>query len=160
MPKHSKKINFFFLIYEVLLKIFNKFKKIFILKVAIKKIPHASATPTLARRTLREIRVLRYISHPNIVTLKDVFRTKSNTGLLGLNVFLVMNLMEGSLHQVIHGCAAEPLEYKLIAHLLYQILRGLRVNFFNFEDIKKNLVLVFTHSRNCPSRFKTFKFVG
>ncbi|VDP18343.1 unnamed protein product [Onchocerca flexuosa] len=35
-------------------------------KVAIKKIGHASATPTSARRTLREIRVLRYIAHDNI----------------------------------------------------------------------------------------------
>uniref|UniRef100_A0A915DN42 Protein kinase domain-containing protein n=1 Tax=Ditylenchus dipsaci TaxID=166011 RepID=A0A915DN42_9BILA len=93
-------------------------------RVAIKKIGHASATPTLARRSLREIRVLRYISHPNIVALKDVFRTEG--GVLGLNVFLVMELMEGSLHHVIHGCPLEPLDYDLIAHLLFQILRGLR----------------------------------
>ncbi|KAI1704022.1 protein kinase domain-containing protein [Ditylenchus destructor] len=92
--------------------------------MAIKKIGHASATPTLARRTLREIRVLRYINHPNIVALRDVFRTDG--GQLGLNVFLVMELMEGSLHHVIHGCPSEALEYDLIAHLLFQILRGLR----------------------------------
>jgi|UniRef100_A0AC35FXY4 serine/threonine protein kinase len=90
--------------------------------VAIKKIGHASSTPTLARRTLREVRVLRYIRHPNIVVLKDVFRT---SGSLGMNVFMVMELMEGSLHNVIHG-AEEPLEWDLIAHLLHQILRGLR----------------------------------
>lgn len=54
-------------------------------KVAIKKVAHASATPTLARRTLREIRVLRYINHPNIVTLRDIFRTK---GPLGHDVYL------------------------------------------------------------------------
>lgn len=65
----------------------------------------------------------------------DVFRTESNTGLLGLNVFLVMNLMEGSLHHVIHGCTAEPLEYELIAQLLYQILRGLRV--FCIKNLSK-----------------------
>ncbi|CAD5211738.1 unnamed protein product [Bursaphelenchus okinawaensis] len=91
-------------------------------KVAVKKIGHASATPTLARRTLREIRVLRYIRHPNIVSLRDVFRTN---GSLGMNVFLIMDLMEWSLHHVIHG-SAEPLDFDLIAHLLMQILRGLR----------------------------------
>jgi len=90
--------------------------------VAVKKIGHASSTPTLARRTLREIRVLRYISHPNIVVLKDVFRT---SGSLGMNVFLVMELMEGNCHNVIHG-SQEPLEWDLIAHLLHQVLRGLR----------------------------------
>ncbi|CAD5216089.1 unnamed protein product [Bursaphelenchus xylophilus] len=91
-------------------------------RVAVKKIGHASATPTLARRTIREIRVLRYIKHPNIVALRDVFRTN---GSLGMNVFLIMDLMEWSLHHVIHG-SAEPLDFDLIAHLLMQILRGLR----------------------------------
>lgn len=99
--------------------------------IAVKKIGHASSTPTLARRTLREIRVLRYISHPNIVVLKDVFRT---SGSLGMNVFLVMGLMEGNCHNVIHG-SQEPLEWDLIAHLLHQVLRGLRVSFSsNFID--------------------------
>ncbi|KAI6238335.1 Protein kinase domain-containing protein [Aphelenchoides fujianensis] len=91
-------------------------------RVAVKKIGHASATPTLARRTLREIRVLRYIRHPNIVPLRDVFRTP---GSLGMNVFLIMDLMEWSLHHVIHG-SAEPLDFELIAHLSMQMLRGLR----------------------------------
>ncbi|KAK0397721.1 hypothetical protein QR680_002238 [Steinernema hermaphroditum] len=91
-------------------------------KVAIKKIGHASATPTLARRTLREVRVLRYIEHPNIVSLRDIFRTQ---GSLGMDVFLVMNLMEGSLHHVIHG-SPESLDQDLIAYFLYQLLRGLR----------------------------------
>ncbi|MFH4981514.1 hypothetical protein AB6A40_008223 [Gnathostoma spinigerum] len=49
-------------------------------KVAIKKIGHASATPTLSRRTLREIRVLRYIEHENIIGLRDIFRTRGNLG--------------------------------------------------------------------------------
>uniref|UniRef100_A0A7E4UNJ3 Protein kinase domain-containing protein n=1 Tax=Panagrellus redivivus TaxID=6233 RepID=A0A7E4UNJ3_PANRE len=93
--------------------------------VAIKKIGHASSTPTLARRTLREVRVLRYIRHPNIVILKDVFRTDSGSSILGMNVFLVMGLMEGSLHNVIYG-TLDPLEWDLIAHLLHQVLRGLR----------------------------------
>ncbi|EPB80828.1 hypothetical protein ANCCEY_00030 [Ancylostoma ceylanicum] len=51
-------------------------------KVAIKKIGHASATPTLARRTLREIRVLRHVQHDNIVSMRDIFRTR---GPLGIN---------------------------------------------------------------------------
>ncbi|KAH7702471.1 CMGC/MAPK protein kinase, partial [Aphelenchoides avenae] len=50
-------------------------------RVAIKKVGHASATPTLARRTLREIRVLRYVTHPNIVPLRDVFRTPGSLGM-------------------------------------------------------------------------------
>lgn len=61
---------------------------------------------------------------------------------LGINVYLVMDLMEGSLHHVIHG--GGPMEDDLIAHFLYQILRGLRVivclllllAFFNTSYVK------------------------
>ncbi|CAB3400662.1 unnamed protein product [Caenorhabditis bovis] len=91
-------------------------------KVAIKKIGHASATPTLARRTLREIRVLRFIDHPNIVNLRDIFRTK---GPLGTDVYLVMDLMEGNLHHLIYG-EPEPLDENLIVDFLVQLLRGLQ----------------------------------
>ncbi|KAF8355135.1 sma-5 [Pristionchus pacificus] len=91
-------------------------------RVAIKKIGHASATPTLARRTLREIRVLRHIRHENIIRLRDIFRTP---GTLGINVYLVMDLMEGSLHHVIHG-SIDAIEDDLVAHFLYQVIRGLR----------------------------------
>lgn len=52
-------------------------------KVAIKKIGHASATPTLSRRTLRELRVLRYIKHENIIRLRDIFRTSGSLGING-----------------------------------------------------------------------------
>uniref|UniRef100_A0A7E4W2K0 Protein kinase domain-containing protein n=1 Tax=Panagrellus redivivus TaxID=6233 RepID=A0A7E4W2K0_PANRE len=90
--------------------------------VAIKKIGHASATPTLARRTLREIRVLRYIRHENIIRLRDIFRIP---GSLGINVYMVMDLMEGSLHHVIHG-TNDYLEYDLVIFFLYQLLRGLK----------------------------------
>ena len=38
-----------------------------------------------------------------------------------------MDLMEGSLHQVIYG-ENQPLEDELIAYFLYQLLRGLKVS--------------------------------
>uniref|UniRef100_A0A914UTZ6 Protein kinase domain-containing protein n=1 Tax=Plectus sambesii TaxID=2011161 RepID=A0A914UTZ6_9BILA len=90
-------------------------------RVAIKKIGHASATPTLARRTLREVRCLRYIYHDNIVPLLDMFQAP---GPLGNDIYLVMELMEGSLHSVIRS--NQVMEPDLVAYFLYQILRGLR----------------------------------
>jgi len=42
-------------------------------KVAIKKISNVFDSPLDARRTLREIKLLRELSHDNIVTLRDVF---------------------------------------------------------------------------------------
>uniref|UniRef100_A0A914RW43 Uncharacterized protein n=1 Tax=Parascaris equorum TaxID=6256 RepID=A0A914RW43_PAREQ len=55
-----------------------------------------------------------------------------------------MDLMEGSLHHVIHG--GGPMEDDLIAHFLYQILRGLRskaireIGGISFRDF----ILIFT----------------
>ncbi|CAD6185422.1 unnamed protein product [Caenorhabditis auriculariae] len=90
--------------------------------VAIKKIGHASATPTLARRTLREIRVLRFLNHPNIVTLRDIFRTQ---GPLGTDVYLVMDLMETNLHRVIYDTERELREDEIM-QCLRQLLVGLQ----------------------------------
>uniref|UniRef100_A0A914WJJ6 Protein kinase domain-containing protein n=1 Tax=Plectus sambesii TaxID=2011161 RepID=A0A914WJJ6_9BILA len=90
-------------------------------RVAIKKIVHASATSTLARRTLREVYVLRHIHHDNLVILLDMFQ---NRGSLGTDVYLVMELMEGNLDYVIRS--NQIMDNNLIAFFLYQILRGLR----------------------------------
>uniref|UniRef100_A0AC35U449 Protein kinase domain-containing protein n=1 Tax=Rhabditophanes sp. KR3021 TaxID=114890 RepID=A0AC35U449_9BILA len=121
-------------------------------KTAIKKIGHASATPTLARRTLREIRCLRFIEHDNIVTLRDIFRTK---GSLGVNVFLVMDLMEGSLHHVIHG-SAEALDWELISYFTFQLLKGLRFLHaagISHRDLKPSNLLV---NSDCHLRIADF----
>ncbi|KAK6766721.1 hypothetical protein RB195_026167 [Necator americanus] len=121
-------------------------------KVAIKKIGHASATPTLARRTLREIRVLRHVQHDNIVSMRDIFRTR---GPLGINVYLVMDLMEYSLHQVIHGCANELDDY-LIRRFLHQLLMGLRYLHtagIAHRDLKPSNLLV---NSDCTLRIADF----
>uniref|UniRef100_A0A1I7WGM4 Protein kinase domain-containing protein n=1 Tax=Heterorhabditis bacteriophora TaxID=37862 RepID=A0A1I7WGM4_HETBA len=120
-------------------------------RVAIKKIGHASATPTLARRTLREIRVLRYVTHENIVSLRDIFRTP---GPLGINI-LVMDLMEFSLHHVIHGGVNE-IEDDLVAHFLFQLLKGLRYLHtagIAHRDLKPSNLLV---NSDCTLRIADF----
>ncbi|PIC15666.1 hypothetical protein B9Z55_022550 [Caenorhabditis nigoni] len=110
-------------------------------KVAIKKVIHASATATLARRTLREIRLLRYIDHPNIVTLRDIFSTQCP---LGIDVFLVMDLMQNNLHQIIYG-NEEPLDEYYINLFLGQLLRGLEflhVASIAHRDLKPSNLLI------------------
>ncbi|KAH7724642.1 Protein kinase sperm-specific MAP kinase [Aphelenchoides avenae] len=89
--------------------------------VAIKKIARAFGALTLVKRTLREIRILRDIQHENIVSILDMFTAEGNQG---RDIYLVMDLMETDLHQIIHS--TQQLTEQHNQYFLYQILRGLK----------------------------------
>lgn len=40
--------------------------------MAIKKIPNAFAVVTSAKRTLRELKILKHFNHDNIIAIKDI----------------------------------------------------------------------------------------
>ncbi|KAL3106526.1 hypothetical protein niasHT_017583 [Heterodera trifolii] len=84
--------------------------------VAIKKIARAFSAIALVKRTLREVRILRDIRHENIVGVLDMFT--------GKDVYLVMDLMETDLHQIIHS--TQKLTEQHNQYFLYQILCGLK----------------------------------
>uniref|UniRef100_A0A8R1TJ93 Mitogen-activated protein kinase n=1 Tax=Onchocerca volvulus TaxID=6282 RepID=A0A8R1TJ93_ONCVO len=90
-------------------------------KVAIKKITRAFSVAILLKRSLREIRILRCLRHENIISVRDVF---ANTGSHGLDVYMVLDLMETDLHQIIHS--RQDLTDQHYQYFLYQILRGLK----------------------------------
>lgn len=91
-------------------------------KVAIKRIARAFSALTLVKRTLREIRILRDITHENIVSVLDILALRD--GAQGKDVYLVMDLMETDLHQIIHS--TQKLSEQHNQYFLYQILRGLK----------------------------------
>ena len=91
-------------------------------KVAIKKIANAFDNVTDARRTLREIKLLRRLQHENIVLLKDVMMPPS---LEDFNdVYLVYELMDTDLHQIVRS--SQGLSDEHCQYFIYQILRGLK----------------------------------
>ena len=91
-------------------------------RLAIKKIKRAFENTIDARRTLREIRILRHFgSHENIIELKDVMRPPS---VPFEDVYLVYELMDTDLHQIIRS--PQPLTDHHSQYFVYQILRGLR----------------------------------
>mgnify|MGYP002857927817 FL=1 len=91
-------------------------------RLAIKKIKRAFDNTTDARRTLREIRILRHFgSHENIIELKDVMRPPS---VPFEDVYLVYELMDTDLHQIIRS--PQPLTDHHSQYFVYQILRGLK----------------------------------
>ena len=91
-------------------------------KVAIKKIANAFDNVTDARRTLREIKLLRRLQHENIVLLKDIMKPPSASDFN--DVYLVYELMDTDLHQIVRS--SQGLSDEHTQYFLYQILRGLK----------------------------------
>jgi mitogen-activated protein kinase 1/3 len=89
-------------------------------KVAIKKIGNAFENLTDARRTLREIKLLRHLRHENIIAVKDIMkpldRNKFN------DVYLVYELMDTDLHQIIRS--SQPLTNEHFQYFIYQVREG------------------------------------
>lgn len=72
-------------------------------KVAIKKIQNAFNNDIDARRTLREVTLLRQLQHDNIVNLVDVMAPLGSTKEKFKDVYLVYDLMDTDLHQIIRS---------------------------------------------------------
>jgi serine/threonine protein kinase len=90
-------------------------------RVAIKQIINLRDVQTL-KRALREIRLLRFFKHPNIIDLHDVFVVKPRSRFD--EVYLVYSLMDIDLHNLINSnCPIQPDHHRLF---LYQLLCGLK----------------------------------
>jgi mitogen-activated protein kinase 1/3 len=88
-------------------------------QVAIKKIGNAFENLTDARRTLREIRLLRYLRHENIIAVRDIIRPENRDRFT--DVYLVYELMDTDLHQIIRS--SQPLTDDHFQYFIYQVLR-------------------------------------
>ena len=88
--------------------------------VAIKKVTNAFDDLEDARHILREIKILSFFDHDNIVTLLDVPKpdNKENYN----DVYVITDLMETDLHGVIYS--RQELTDEHIQYFIYQILRG------------------------------------
>ncbi len=71
---------------------------------------------TDARRTLREIKLLRHLRHENIIAVKDIMKppTRENFN----DVYLVYELMDTDLHQIIRS--SQPLTNEHFQYFIYQ----------------------------------------
>ena len=88
--------------------------------VAIKKVGNAFEDLIDAKRIVREIKLLRYFKHDNIVSLIDIQKPPGRTGFE--DIYIITDLMETDLHRVIYS--RQELTDDHIQYFIYQILRG------------------------------------
>ncbi|GAU28644.1 hypothetical protein TSUD_159250 [Trifolium subterraneum] len=70
-------------------------------EVAIKKVGNAFDNRIDAKRTLREIKLLRHMDHENVIALKDIIRPPQTENFN--DVYIVYELMDTDLHQIIRS---------------------------------------------------------
>lgn len=86
-------------------------------KVAIKKIGNAFENCTDARRTLREIRLLRQLRHENVIGMRDIMCPGNRTSFN--DVYIVYDLMDTDLHHIIRS--SQPLTDDHCQYFIYQV---------------------------------------
>lgn len=92
------------------------------LEVAIKKVQKVFEKSILAKRALREIKLLRHFNgHENITAILDMEITDPNHY---NEIYLVQELMEADLHQIIRS--EQPLTDAHFQYFVYQVCRGLK----------------------------------
>ena len=92
-------------------------------KVAIKKISRVFDVPTIAKRTLRELKILKHFKHENVINIKEILRPPGDMKAFQ-DVYVVLDLMESDLHHIIHS--KQQLSEEHVKYFLYQLLRGLK----------------------------------
>lgn len=93
--------------------------------VAVKKIIDPFHDHTDSKRLLREVRLLRSLSHPNVLHLRDIMPPSSlKPDASWKDVYLVTRLYDTNLHRVIYS--GQPLTDAHVQYILWQIFRALR----------------------------------
>lgn len=113
--------------------------------VAIKKIQKAFDHKIFAKRTLRELKIMRLLDHENILKLRKILLPRSRKDFE--DIYLVMDLVEGDLYSIIKNSNA--LEQDHVKFILYQILRALKYHHSGkilHRDLKPRNLLV---SKEC-----------
>ncbi|XP_076859845.1 mitogen-activated protein kinase 14A isoform X2 [Brachyhypopomus gauderio] len=92
------------------------------LKVAVKKLSRPFQSIIHAKRTYRELRLLKHMKHENVIGLLDAFTPATSLEQFN-DVYLVTHLMGADLNNIVK---CQKLTDDHVQFLIYQILRGLK----------------------------------
>ncbi|KAF8005286.1 hypothetical protein HF325_000743 [Metschnikowia pulcherrima] len=115
--------------------------------VAVKKIMKPFLTSVLAKRTYRELKLLKHLRHENLITLDDIFLSPLE------DIYFVTELQGTDLHRLL---TSRPLEKQFIQYFTYQILRGLKYVHSAgviHRDLKPSNILI---NENCDLKICDF----
>lgn len=115
--------------------------------VAIKKIMKPFSTAILAKRTYRELKLLKHLRHENLICLQDIFLSPLE------DIYFVTELQGTDLHRLLQ---TRPLERQFVQYFLYQILRGLKYVHSAgviHRDLKPSNILI---NENCDLKICDF----
>ncbi|KAL5017497.1 hypothetical protein ScPMuIL_007086 [Solemya velum] len=122
-------------------------------RVAIKKIPAVFEVDAIAKRTYREIKILKHFKHDNVISIRELLCPKN--GKMSLHdIYVVFDLMESDLHKIIYS--SQELSDEHVRYFLYQLLRGLKyIHSANVihRDLKPSNLLV---NEDCQLRIGDF----
>ena len=120
--------------------------------VAIKKIEKALEHTLFAKRTLRELKILRHLQHENILRIKEVYISDKKP--MFDDIYVVSERMETDLASVLK--TNQPISSEHVALFTYQVLRGLKymhsANIIH-RDLKPRNLLV---NMNCDLKICDF----
>lgn len=122
-------------------------------RVAIKKIPSVFEVDAIAKRTYREIKILKHFKHDNVISIREILRPKDGKASL-CDIYVVFDLMESDLHKIIYS--SQELSDEHVCYFLYQLLRGLKyIHSANVihRDLKPSNLLV---NEDCQLRIGDF----
>uniref|UniRef100_A0A8C5CHZ6 mitogen-activated protein kinase n=1 Tax=Gadus morhua TaxID=8049 RepID=A0A8C5CHZ6_GADMO len=108
------------------------------LKIAVKKLSRPFQSIIHAKRTYRELRLLKHMKHENVIGLLDVFSPATSLEEF-TDVYLVTHLMGADLNNIVK---CQKLTDDHVQFLIYQILRGLKVSLPPLSDLKPSNLAV------------------
>eukprot|EP01062_Namystynia_karyoxenos_P018335 TRINITY_DN16825_c0_g2_i1.p1 TRINITY_DN16825_c0_g2~~TRINITY_DN16825_c0_g2_i1.p1 ORF type:complete len:394 (+),score=146.77 TRINITY_DN16825_c0_g2_i1:77-1183(+) len=91
-------------------------------QVAIKKIPRVFDDLVDGKRILREVKLVTFLNHENIISMKDILRPPDKASFD--DIYFVSELMDTDLHQVIRSKQRLTEEHQ--QYFIYQALRALK----------------------------------